>query len=213
MPRRRYIEITNLPNNDKNFHLVDASFLANKYISIKNVPDRYKNHIPRIESCKEWWEIIEEQIKKKKAIVYIPDICVAEVIKVFAKKYYQEKWLSYPQYKSCIKKFIKDIRTTHKELKSKNRHIKYHDISTSRDILISVERFNRIFNSKGYHQVSVPDLIIVATAKYLIDFYNIPYKNLHILTLDKDLKQGSNKITEIPSAYDPSTQKASSFFK
>jgi len=59
----------------------------------------------------------------------------------------------------------------------------------------------------------VPDLIIVSTAKYLIDFYNIPYDNIHILTCDKALKQGSNKISEIPTAYDPSSEKASTYFK
>lgn len=211
MPRCRHIKI-NLNIEEKNFFIVDAGFLANKYIPIQIAKTQLDKD--RIQSCKDWWKIIEKQINQKRAIVYIPDICIAEVIKVFAKKCYQEKWFkNYQQYNSCINKFTKDIRTSHELLASKNRHIRYHDISTSRDILISVERFNRIFNTKGYHTVSVPDLIIVSTAKYLMDFYNVPYKWIHILTTDKYLKAGSNKIAEIPSAYDPACQKASSIFK
>lgn len=211
MPRRRYIS-KNLKDNDKNFYIVDANFLANKYLPLRIIKN--KGEKGRIDSCKEWWKIIEKQIEARKAIVYIPDICIAEVIKVFAKKYYQQKWFgSYQQYNFCVKKFLQDIRTSHKELSSKNRHIKFHDISTSRDILISVERFNRIFNKNGYHRVSVPDLIIVSTAKYLMDFYNVPYDNIHILTTDNALKAGTNKIPEIPNAYDPAIQKASLFFK
>ncbi len=210
MSRLRKIIISSLESNHKNFFIVDACFLANKYIPLKIVPNNQKQ---RVQSCVEWWKIIEEQINKKRAIVYIPDICVAEVIKVFSKMYYQEALFScYQKYNACVKKFRNDIRTTHKELASKTRHIKYHDVPTSRDILISVERFNRVFNLKGF-SVSVPDLILVATAKYLMDFYNVPKKYIHILTMDKSLKKGSNKIAEIPSAYDPSSQKASSFFK
>lgn len=211
MPRLRKIH-KNLNASDKNFYIVDANFLANKYLPSKMA--KSPNEKERIENCQEWWKIIEKQIKDKKCIVYIPDICIAEVIKVFAKKYYQEKsFRNFREYNSCVNIFLKDIRTSHKELAAKDRHIRYHDISTCRDILISVERFNRIFNKKGYHRVSVPDLIIVAAAKYLIDFYNLPYKYIHILTTDKELRAGSNKIPEIPTAYDPSTQKASSIFK
>lgn len=213
MPKRRPI-YKNLNKKEKNFYIVDANFLANKYLPLKIVPKEKEDDRERIKNCKEWWKIIEKQIKAKQAIVYIPDICIAEVIKVFAKTYYRKKWFTTSQqYNSCIKRFLKDIRTSHKELASKNRHIRYHDISTSRDILISVERFNRIFISHGYHGVSVPDLIIVSTAKYLMDFYNVPYKYIHILTTDNDLKAGSNKVAEIPTAYDPAVQKVDSIFK
>jgi hypothetical protein len=93
MPKRRLIAISSLKSNEKNFFIVDASFLTNKYIPLNIVPNEHKD---RIQSCDEWWQIIEEQINKKKAIVYIPDICVAEVIKVFSKKYYQEKMVYIP---------------------------------------------------------------------------------------------------------------------
>ena len=79
--------------------------------------------------------------------------------------------------------------------------------------MISVERFNEIFNRHNYHTVSVPDLIIVSTAKYLMDFYNLPYSNVHILTMDKALKGGINKIKEIPNAFDPSIERISNVFK
>lgn len=41
----------------------------------------------------------------------------------------------------------------------------------------------------------------------------MPYEFIHILTTVKELKEGTNKISEIPSAYDPAIQKASSVFK
>ena len=46
-------------------------------------------------------------------------------------------------------------------------------------------------------------MVILATAKYLIDFYDIPRNRLHIVTLDRNLRDGSKKIPELPNAYDP----------
>lgn len=211
MARQRKICI-NPPNKNINFYIVDTNFLVNKYLTLNKIEDKREKE--RIEKCQDWWKIIEGQINKKRAIVYIPDICIAEVIKVFSKKYYCSKsFTNQREYKKCVNKFLKDIRITHKELSAKNRHIKYHDISTSRDILISVERFNRIFHKYNCEKASVVDLIIVSTAKYLMDFYNIPYEYIHIITMDRDLKRGSNKIKEIPTAYDPTTQKPTNIFK
>jgi hypothetical protein len=88
-------------------------------------------------------------------------------------------------------------------LRAATRKIQFHDISTTRDIIISVDRFYELFHKHGLETVSVPDLIIVSTAKYLVDFYDIPPKRLHIVTLDKALRTGSQKIQELPNAYDP----------
>ena len=52
--------------------------------------------------------------------------------------------------------------------------------------------------------VSIVDLIVVASAKYLMDFYDVDRSQLHIVTMDKALWRGTKKITELPNAYDPS---------
>ena len=69
-------------------------------------------------------------------------------------------------------------------------------------MIISVDRFYEVFHKAGLG-VSLPDLVILATAKYLIDFYDIPKSHLHIVTLDGNLRDGSRKIQEIPTAYNP----------
>jgi hypothetical protein len=96
----------------------------------------------------------------------------------------------------------KHITSSPKALRSSKRRIEYHDVSTSRDIIISVDRFYELFNKYG-KRVSLPDLIIVATAKYLIDFFDLPKARLHVVTLDRDLWEGTKKIQELPNAYDP----------
>jgi hypothetical protein len=53
----------------------------------------------------------------------------------------------------------------------------------------------------------VPDLIVAATARYLMEFFDIPRESLHIVTLDRALREGIGKVSELPNAYDP-TQSA-----
>lgn len=199
MPKIR--KINRIPTGSKNFYVVDANFLANKYIQPYFAPnDRHK---ARIEQCLDWWEEIDEQIWDYKARVYIPDICIAETFKVLAKKYYMEKWFTTStDLNNARSRLIRDITTPPQALRRKDRFIEYHDISTSRDIIISVDRFFEVF-MKYNLEVSLPDLIILATAKYLIDFFDLPKRFLHIVTLDRNLRTGSIQIQEIPNAYDP----------
>lgn len=136
----------------------------------------------------------------------MPDICIAESFKVLAKKYYVDKWFKTSHdLKTARDKLSKDISIMPKELKSQQRHIKYHDVSTSRDIIISVDRFYELF-MKNKKSVQIADLILVATAKYLMDFYDLHKNQLHIITMDGDLYSGSKKISELPNAYDPTIE-------
>ena len=96
----------------------------------------------------------------------------------------------------------KEVTTTAKELAKYDRKIRYHDISTSRDLIIAVDRFFEVF-LKNNLKVSLPDLIILATAKYLIDFYDIPIQRMHIITLDKQLRSGAKFVKELPYIYAP----------
>ena len=186
-----------------NYYLIDASFLANRYIPVQKLPQLEKE---RVEKSLKWWGEINDQLQRGKAIVYIPDVCIAEAFKVLAKKYYRERvFANVADYYQTRKRFSRDIQISVKQLKSANRLIKFHDISTSRDVIISVDRFLE-FYMKHNLNVSVPDLIILATAKYLIDFFRIPFESLFIVSLDEAVCFGSKKIPDIPGAFNPTAR-------
>lgn len=198
----RIRKIDRSPQCGRNYYVVDACFLVNWVIPRNIVPN--KSSQDQIDRCMEWWAEIEAQIKAGNARVYAPDICIAETFKVLAKKYYQEKWFATPMaFCNARKRLRKFISTPLTTLKAANRSIRFHDISTTRDIIVSVDRFYELFHKHNLAGVSVPDLLIVATAKYLTDFFDIPKGRLHIVTLDKALRKGSRKINELPNAYDP----------
>lgn len=212
MPRVRKIK-RHLPQSQKNYYIVDANFLANKYIPHTIVPSSFEKkdrdeQVRRIKTCLEWWKEIDQQLKRDRARVYIPDICIAEAFKVLAKKRFgKTRWfVKDSAYRKALDNFKDQISISHKELTKKGRKIYYHDISTSRDIIISVDRFYQLY-VYYYPSVSLADLIIVATAKYLMDFYDLSKERIHIITLDKDLRKGTRRLSELPYVYDP-TQEA-----
>lgn len=196
----RVRKIQRKPNN-KIAYVIDANFLANKFIPTKYVTDPTEK--VAIESSMEWWAEIDEQLKSGHAIIYIPDICIAESFKVLAKKYYKHKYFKRPvDHKNARDKLGDFLSTPARTLRAANRKIKVHDVSTSRDLIISVDRFNELYHKHG-HNVSVVDLLILATAKYLMDFYAIPRDQMNIVTLDNALWAGSKKVQELPNAYHP----------
>lgn len=204
MPRIRTID--RHPHGEKNHFVVDACFLVNRVIPPSLAPPGESRD--RIVLCMEWWKEIDAQVRSHRARVYVPDISIAESFKVLAKKYYDEKWFpTATRLTQAREKLRKYICTPAKALQKARRHIAVHDIPTTRDIIIAIDRFYELFHKHRFRKVSVPDLIIVSTAKYLVDFYDIPRPRLHIVTLDHDLRDGSKKIPELPNAYDP-TRKA-----
>ena len=179
----------------------------------------------------EWWREIDAQLRARDARVYVPDVCIAEAFKVLAKKYYREKWFKHSaQHKSARDRLSKTLRIDAKSLKAQKREIRYHDVETNRDIIIAVDRFYEVINKvkipgkkkanqttlpKPRHiDVSVPDLLILSTAKYLMDFYDLPKQRMHIVTLDRPLRTAVESIAEIPNTYDPtlSADSASKIF-
>jgi hypothetical protein len=193
------------PCKHKNYYIVDANFLvyaafprSTKYIRISNSNERN-----RAEQCMAWWNEIKKQINKNVARVYVPDICIAEVFKVLAKYYYVKNWFkdaqSYNQARNRLRKFIS---TSHRKMAMTSRIVSVHDIPTTRDVVIAVDRFFEVF-FKHKINVQIADLILTASAKYLIDFYDIPPKHLYIITCDKSLIKGLKKIPELPNAIDP----------
>ena len=186
----------------RNLFIVDASFLVEKVIGIAAAPVGSK---ARIRISHLWWKEIDRQVKAEKARVYMPDLCIAEAFKVLAKKYYTDKWFKTSHdYKVARDKLSRIVSTPSKELKAMNRYIGYHDVPASRDIVIGVDRFFELFYKKGCN-VGVIDLIVVGTAKWLMDFFDADRSQLHVITYDKALHKGSKSISELPNAYDPST--------
>ena len=135
--------------------------------------------------------------------MYVLDVCIAESFKVLAKKYYQDGYFR----NSAEYKFARDalsdfVHLSPKKLKAARRQIPVHDVSTSRDIVIAVDRFYEVF-SKHDLSASVVDLLILATAKYLIDFFAVARERLHIVTLDNSLWRGSKKLSDVRHAFNP----------
>lgn len=65
---------------------------------------------------------------------------------------------------------------------------------------------------KHSKNVTLPDLLMVASAKYLMDFFDAERSQLHIITLDEALWSGTKKTSELPNAYGP-TKPTDSFDK
>ena len=202
MARTRRIE--RIPKNgQKNFYLIDTNFLANKFIPVEYITKPFERE--RVQKAQNWWKEIDSQLKAETAFIYIPDLCIAEAFKVLAKKYYVDgyfnKTVDLKKARDALRQFLS---APTKNLQSQNRKILVHDISTSRDIIIAVDRFNEVF-LKSNLEASVVDLIVLSTAKYLIDFFHIPKTYLHIVTMDNNLWKGSKKFTDIPTAFNPNT--------
>ena len=197
----RVRKITCEDDHPRNYYLVDSCFLANKHIPPELAPTGRERD--RVTACVDWWRQIEKQLDMGLARVFVPDICIAEAFKVLAKKYYTERWFPTAAAFSAAKKRLSvDVSTSNKALRSFKREVRFHDISTNRDIIVSVDRFFERFLKNGRH-VQIADLVLVATAKYLMDFYDIPKDSLHIVTLDGALLAGIAQLTELPNAYDP----------
>lgn len=185
----------------RNYYLVDANFLANKHIQPKYAPRGRERD--RVQACHDWWKEIDAQLDSGYARVFVPDLCIAEAFKVLAKKYYRQAWFpSAAAFGAAKRHLSEDVRTPDKALRAQKRIVRFHDVSTNRDIIVSVDRFFELFHRRGKN-VGIVDLILVATAKYLMDFYDIPKPCLHIVTLDRALREGIAAVNELPNAYDP----------
>ena len=141
---------------------------------------------------------------------------MAEAFKTLAKKYYHEKWFKSSQDFGYWRSQLRErVHTPSKVLRGASRYIAYHDVESSRDVIVAVDRFLELYHKQGCHGASVADLIVVATAKYLMDFYDAKREQIHIVTMDTKLRDGSQHITELPNAYDPtkSTDEAGRVFE
>lgn len=188
------------PKSERNYFVVDASFLVNKYLPIGTATTPDARH--QIREARRWWTEIDRQVADLRARVYVPDLCIAESFKVLATKYYTSAFDSHAKYNNAKERLSDDVSMSHKELQKQTRYIKYHDVPASRDIIVAVGRFYEAF-IKHDCGVGVIDLILVSTAKYLMDFHDAPRKQIHMITHDNALWRGTKKVTELPNAYDP----------
>lgn len=183
------------------YYLVDANFLANKRINEKRIKKASEKKV--VTCAKSYWKHIDKQLKEGKARVYVLDLCIAETFKVLAKKYYKEGiFPSNQSYNSAKKQLHEDLHMPSKEARSSNRKIKYHDIQTTRDIIISVDRFFEKA-TKHYESVKIVDLLILACSKYLIDFYGIKKEELFIITQDNKLHKLAKSYKDLPLVFNP----------
>jgi predicted nucleic-acid-binding protein len=193
------------PATQRNYFVVDACFLVEKFLKIGAASSAPLQ--TRRRECHYWWTEIDRQVGARAARVYVPDIAIAEAFKVLAKKYYTDRELSTAQeYKVARDSLGKTVRIPVQELKKQNRWIGYHDVASTRDLIVSVDRFFELFQRHGFN-VSLPDLMLVATAKYLMDFHDAARSQIHMVTLDQALWRGTKKILELPNAYDPTNPK------
>lgn len=200
MPRTTRRVIRRRPDG-RNYFLVDACFLANKYLK----PTWFTNaeEQNQIRLCHAWWKEITQQIDAHHAVVYVPDVCISEAFKVLAKKYYRDRVFRYhANYKAAREALRKDIHLPLEEARKQHRHIRFHDIGTTRDIIISVDRFFEMAHKLKVN-VGIVDLILLAAGKYLMDFYGFGRKNLFIITIDTDLYKLARKYQDVPKAFNP----------
>ncbi|MCX7973589.1 MAG: hypothetical protein N3B16_03715, partial [Candidatus Aminicenantes bacterium] len=67
---------------------------------------------------------------------------------------------------------------------------------------IGVDRFYELLY-KGEDNVEITDLILLASAKYLMEFYDIKKEHLYIISCDSRLSKLASKTQEIPAVINP----------
>lgn len=184
-----------------NYYLVDANFLVNKYLRPSTIIDAKEQE--RVRLSQAWWTEIDDQLAYDKAKVYVPDLCIAEAFKTLAKKYYDDKiFKSSLNYKLARDRLRKDIHLPITEARKQTRRIRFHDIDTTRDVLIGVDRFFERANKLKVH-VGIVDLLVLATAKYLTDFYGFEDGELFLVTQDAGLYRLARAVPDLPYAFNP----------
>ncbi len=208
MARIRRIERS--PATGKNYYVVDANVLANYAIPLRAAltcclpSGELQRATARIKACHDWWDEIQAQMDVGKARVYVPDVCIAEAFKVLAKFYYRHRWWDRRgDYDEATQKLRRLVTMSHEEMKRVDRLVKCHDLSTNRDIVIAVDRFfEPLF--RRCKNVQVADLILLASTKYLLDFYDLPRDRVYIVTMDRPVWELARAMKDLPATYDPS---------
>lgn len=184
-----------------NYFLVDANFLVNRYLRTSTIKDAGEQE--RIRKSQEWWAEIDAQLALSRAKVYVPDLCIAEAFKCLAKKYYVDNAFKRSvDYKRAKERLHRDVHLTSVQARSPKRTIRFHDLQTTRDVIIAVDRFFEPANKTGA-SVSITDLLLLASAKYLTDFYGFSDGDLFVITQDGHLYELARKLRDVPYTFNP----------
>jgi hypothetical protein len=81
--------------------------------------------------------------------------------------------------------------------------VKYHNLLVDRDIIIGASRFLEIAHKNQLQSLSVIDLTILSSAKFLMDFFRIKKEHILVFTGDKKLIKCARKSGDLPSIIDP----------
>lgn len=184
-----------------NYYLIDANFLVNRYLKPAAMTDIRERE--RITLALAWWAEINPQLDAGRAKVYVPDICIAEAFKTLAKKNYEQGIFKYPvYYKNARDALRKDIHLPQREARKQRRVIRFHDVDTTRDVVISVDRFfEKAYKLKV--SVGIVDLLLLATAKYLTDFFGFTDDELFVITMDGPLYKLARSMSDVPYTFNP----------
>lgn len=111
--------------------------------------------------------------------------------------------LQFPvNYKNARDRLRKDIHLTTRDARKQHRHIRYHDIDTTRDVFIGVDRFFEKAHKMRLN-VGIVDLMLLATAKYLTDFLGFSDRSLFVVTADGALYKLARALPDVPMTFNP----------
>jgi hypothetical protein len=191
------------------WYLVDANFIVNRYLKAPTISDKGERF--RVLSAQAYWATIDEQLADDQCKVLLLDVCIAEAFKTLAKKYFgKNPSIQSPgEYNRIRKRLRSDITLSSRDASLTRRSIRFHDIQTSRDIIIGVDRFFERQHKLGAN-VSIVDLLILATAKYLVDFFGFSKDNLFIITQDNELYRLARALQDLPKCFNPSAKQDAS---
>ena len=184
------------------FYLIDANFLMYHFLNVSRISDLSEQD--RAREAQAYWKVIESQRRARKAKVFVLDVCIAEAFKTLAKKYYNKSGI-FPKsvhFKKARDDLREEVQLSAKGASRSVRKVSFHDIQTTRDIVIGVDRFFEKAFKRGKN-VGIIDLMILSTARYLIDFLGFDRARLFIITMDGPLYDLARLYPQLPAAFNP----------
>jgi hypothetical protein len=158
----------------------------------------------RAREAQAYWKVIASQRRAGRAKVFALDVCIAEAFKTLAKKYYDKSGI-FPKsvhFKNARDDLRKEVQLSAKGAAKSVRKVSFHDIQTTRDIIIGVDRFfENAFKKRK--NVGIIDLMILSTARYLIDFLGFDRSELFIITMDGPLYDLARMYPQLPATFNP----------
>jgi hypothetical protein len=183
-------------------YLIDTNVLVYRFLDESKITNTHERQ--RAECARLYWRHIDSQRRAGQARVFVLDVCIAEAFKTLAKYYYKHNGV-FPRsvhYKQARDRLRREVQHSPREARKSRRQVTFHDIQTSRDIIIGVDRFFEKAHKKRKN-VGIVDLLLLSTARYLIDFLGFERDRIQIITMDGALYDLARMYSELPSCYNP----------